>query len=512
MGDQVGIVYLVGAGPGDPGLLTRRGEALLRQAEVVVYDRLVAPELLELCPASAERVFVGKEGGRHPIPQQEINRLLVEHGRAGRRVVRLKGGDPFVFGRGGEEALALAEAGVPFEIVPGVTSAIAAPAYAGIPVTHRGLASSVAFVTGHEDPTKGESALDWPALARGADTLVFLMGVEHLEEIVQRLLAAGRPAEQPVALVRWGTTAQQERILATLGTVLAAARERGLKPPAVLVAGEVVRLAEKLSWFERRPLHGRRVLVTRARDQASVLAARLAELGAEPIEFPTIRIEPLADPAPLDAALERLGDFAWVVLTSANGVQAVFARLEAQGRDARAFAGVRVAAIGPATASALSARGLRADFVPRAFTSAAIAAELAPQVRPDERILLLRADIAPPSLAEELTARGAQVESVAAYRTVPDHGNRQRLEELLAQRAIDMVTFTSASTVRNLVDSLGNTALLEAPLIACIGPVTAAAARSLGLRVDVEATVHTIDGLLDAILATVNGSAHADRR
>ena len=503
-----GVVHLVGAGPGDPGLLTRRGEALLRRAEVVVYDRLVAPELLNFCRAAAQLGYVGKEAGGDRVSQAEINRLLVEFGRSGLEVVRLKGGDPFVFGRGGEEALALRAAGVPFEIVPGVSSALAAPACAGIPVTHRGLAASVTVATGHEDPSKPESSIAWSQLADGADTLVFLMGVEQLPTITERLLAAGRAADEPAALVRWATTPEQETLVATLATIADRARARDLKPPAVLVVGRVVDLREQLSWLEGRPLHGRRVLVTRAREQASALSERLAELGARPLEFPGIRIEPLRDAAELDAALARLGEFSWVILTSANGVRAAFERLAAVGRDARAFGGLRVGAIGPATAAALGERGIRADYVPTTFTSEAVAAELAPLLRPDDRILLLRADIAPRALVEQLGRSGAAVENVTAYRTVPDLGSRDEVRQLLRSGQLDAVTFTSSSTVRNLLDTLGDDArLLSHTLLACIGPVTAATASERGLRVDVVAQVHTIDGLVEALVEALSGRA-----
>jgi uroporphyrinogen III methyltransferase/synthase len=503
-----GVVHLVGAGPGDPGLLTRRGEALLRRAEVVVYDRLVAPELLRLCRAGAQLVYVGKEAGGDRVSQDEINRLLVELGRSGREVVRLKGGDPFVFGRGGEEALALRSAGVPFEIVPGVSSALAAPACAGIPVTHRGLAASVTIATGHEDPRKPESSIAWSQLANGADTLVFLMGVEQLPAITERLLAAGRSPDEPAALVRWGTTSEQETLIATLVTVADQARARDLKPPAVLVVGRVVDLQKRLSWREARPLHGRRVLVTRAREQASALSERLAELGARPLEFPGIRIEPLRDASELDAALARLGQFSWVILTSANGVRAAFERLAAAGRDARAFGGLRVGAIGPATAAALAERGIRADFIPTAFTSEAIASELAPLLSSDDRILLLRADIAPRVLVDQLGRSGAAVENVTAYRTVPDLGSRDEVRQLLRSGQIDVVTFTSSSTVRNLVDVLGDDRhLLSSCLVACIGPVTAATASERGLRVDVVAPLHTIEGLVEALVEALSRPA-----
>jgi uroporphyrinogen III methyltransferase/synthase len=506
-----GVVYLVGAGPGDPGLLTRRGEALLRAADVVVYDRLVAPSLLDLSPPTAEKIFVGKEGGGPSVPQRETTELLIERGLAGQCVVRLKGGDPFVFGRGGEEALDLRRAGVPFEIVPGVTSAIAAPAYAGIPVTHRGLASSVTFATGHEDPTKPESSIDWSRLARGGDTLVFLMGVEHLATIATHLIAAGRDPAEPSALVRWGTIAQQRTLRAPLGQIATLSREQDFRPPAVLVVGAVVDLAADLNWFERRPLFGRRILVTRAREQASALSEQLLALGAEPLEFPTIRIEPLADPEPLDRAVERLGQADWVILTSANGVRAVFERLTVLGRDARVFASTRVAAIGPATAASLLEHGIRPDFVPSAFTSEAIARELAPLVEPGQQVVLLRADIAPRILADQLARSGAEVENVAAYRTMPDLAGRDQILRRLERRQIDVVTFTSSSTVRNLVEGLGpaRTNLLDDPLLACIGPVTSATARELGLRVDLEASVHTVDGLVQALVERLGQTEEA---
>ncbi|MCC7104375.1 MAG: uroporphyrinogen-III C-methyltransferase [Chloroflexi bacterium] len=501
MAESGGLVSLVGAGPGDPGLLTRRGEALLRRAEVVVYDRLVAPELLGLCSPAAERIYVGKEGFGPSVSQDQITPLLVKLGQEGRRVVRLKGGDPFVFGRGGEEALALREAGVPFEIVPGVTSAIAAPACAGIPVTHRGLAASFMVATGFEDPTKPASDHDWAGLAHGADTLLFLMGVEHLEEIVSKLLEHGRPADEPAALVRRGTTPEQQTLVGTLETIAGLARERRLRPPAILVVGKVASLADQLGWLERRPLHGKRVLVTRAREQASALADRLAEQGARPLEFPSIKIQPLADPGSLDAALAELAGYAWVVFTSANGVRAAFERLERSHRDARAFGAARIAAIGPATAAGLAERGLRADLVSSGATAEAVAADLTPRVEPGQRVLLARADLAQPALAEALTAAGALVDDVVAYQTAPTMDGHDEVRRRLEAGEVDVVTFTSASTVRNLLAGLdGAQSLLARPLIACIGPVTAEAARARGLRVDLVAPTHTIDGLVDALV------------
>jgi uroporphyrinogen III methyltransferase/synthase len=497
-----GHVFLVGAGPGDPKLITVRGLECLARADVVVYDRLAAPELLDHVRPDAERIFVGKGPGRHTLPQEGIDALLVDLGRLGKTVVRLKGGDPFVFGRGGEEGLALARAGVSFEVVPGVTSAIAAAAAAGIPVTHRGIASSFTVATGHEDPTKPDSAIRWEHLATGADTLVFLMGVEQLGEIVASLVEAGRSADEPAAAVRWGTTPRQQVVVGTLRDIADRVREARLTPPAVLIVGKVVELRGELDWRSRLPLAGLRVLVTRARHQASQLSARLVELGATPVEYPVIEIRPVEAGGQFDAALALLSDFAWVVFTSTNGVDAVFDRLTAGGKDARALAASRVCAIGPSTAAALKSRGIVADWMPEQFITDALVAGFRQFDLLDREVLLARADIAPPGLAEGLRAQGARVTEVAAYRTVPAAARRDRLLTALEAREIDLVTLTSSSTVRNLVEGLnGRRDLLSDVVVGCIGPVTAATARELGLRVDVEAGEHTIDGLIAAIVS-----------
>ena len=498
---MAGSVYLVGAGPGDPKLITLRGLECLRSAEVVVYDRLASPHLLEHVQSSAELIFVGKEPGRRTMSQDQINRVLVEQALAGKSVVRLKGGDPYVFGRGGEEGLALSAAGVPFEVVPGVTSAIAAPSFAGIPVTHRGLASSFTVVTGHEDESAESSARDWRALASGAETLVFLMGVEHLQDIADNLLDAGRSPDEPTAVVRWGTTPEQEVLVGSLGDIAVRVEEVGIRPPAVLVVGEVVRLCEQLDWRARLPLAGVRVLVTRARGQASQLSGKLVELGATPIEYPVIEIRPVEDPTELDAALDGLGRFGWVVFTSANGVEAVFERLSATGRDSRAFGGSRVCAIGPGTAAALRSRGIHADWIPRQFLSNAIVADFRDYDLVGANVLLARADIAPPGLADGLRAQGARVTDVPAYRTVPAESSRHRVIGALEAGQIDVVTLTSSSTARNLVEGLGGRLdLLRDVTMACIGPVTASTARDLGLNVDILAAEHTIDGLVAALV------------
>jgi len=478
-------VYLVGAGPGDPGLLTRRGAELLARCDVVVFDRLASSALLELCPPAAERVSVGKGPGRVEMTQDAINELLVARGQAGATVVRLKGGDPFVFGRGGEEAEALRAAGVPFEIVPGITSAIAAPAYAGIPVTHRGLATHVTIVTGHEDPDKGRSDTDWAALARAGGTLVILMGAGHLPDIAARLIDGGRPPSTPIAAVRWGTRSDQRTVRGTLGTVDAL----GVEAPSAIVVGEVAAL--DLTWFESRPLFGRRVVVTRAREQASELRTQLEERGAEVIELPTIAIEPL------DFAVPDLAAADWIVFTSANGVTGFFDRLAVAGLDTRALGGCRVAAIGPGTASALADRGIRADLVPERFVAESLV-EAFPAG--PGAVVLARAAVARDVLPAGLAAKGWRVDVLDVYRTVmadPDPAAVARVRS----GDVDAITFTSSSTVENFVAAVGQISS-QIPVI-CIGPVTADTATARGLDVTATADPHTIDGLVTALVAAL---------
>ncbi|MHB1160785.1 MAG: uroporphyrinogen-III C-methyltransferase [Chloroflexota bacterium] len=501
---MAGKVYLVGAGPGDPGLLTLRGAELLCLAEVVVYDRLANPLLLDrhLSPR-AERIYAGKASSQHTLEQEEINRVLVAKAREGKSVVRLHGGDPFVFGRGGEEALALVAAGIPFEVVPGVTSAVAAPAYAGIPVSHRGQNTSFAVVTGHEDPTKLESTLCWDQLAAGVGTLVFLMGLKNLGVIVQRLMQHGRAADTPVAVIRWGSWTRQQTLVGTLGDIVERVAEARLRPPAVIVVGGVVGLRETLRWWDNRPLFGKRVLVTRSREQASSLSALLRDHGAEPVEVPVLEIVPPDSYDGLDGAIGSLGSYDWIVFTSANGVKALLERLEALGRDVRALGGARLAAIGPATAQALRRCRLHVDLVPSEYVAEEVASALISRGVAGKRVLLPRADLARDVLAPDLERAGAVVDDVVAYRTVPAMADLARLREQLAGGEIDVVTFASSSTVRYLVAGLGEEAraLLARPTIACIGPITAETARELGLRVDVVAAEHTIPGLVEAILS-----------
>ncbi|MGI9862579.1 uroporphyrinogen-III C-methyltransferase [Moorella naiadis] len=502
MENSKGKVYLVGAGPGDAGLLTIKGRECLARAEAVVYDRLLNPALLAWAPPEADRIYVGKAPDRHALSQEEINVLLVSLGRQGKQVVRLKGGDPFVFGRGGEEALALQAAGIPFEVVPGVTAAVAVPAYAGIPVTHRGLASTIALITGNEDPRKENSAINWEGLARAVDTLVFLMGMANLPHIVARLLACGRPPETPVALIRWGTRAEQETLVATLADVEGRAQANGFSNPAVIVVGQVVNLRANLAWLEGKPLFGRRVVVTRPRPQAAGLSRRLAEMGAEVLTMPVIRTEPPADWQPLDAALDTLQDLDWIIFTSANGVRYCWQRLLAKGRDVRSLAGIKIAAIGPATARALQERGIRADWQPREYVAEAVAAGLGPLLA-GQRVLLPRADIARTFLAADLRRRGAKVTEVAAYRTVMVQEDADCLKDMLAENKVAAVTFTSSSTVKAFLGLLGEEAgeLMAGVDVFCLGPVTAATAREAGLEVTATAAEYTEEGLAQAIEA-----------
>ncbi len=496
---MAGVVYLVGAGPGDPGLITVRGLELLESADVVVHDRLVDGRLLRRARPDAEVVDAGKTPGGEGARQGDIDALLIARASEGRSVVRLKGGDPFVFGRGGEEAMALSRSGVPFEVVPGITSAIAAPAYAGIPVTHRGVASSVTFVTGSESPGKPGTDVDWSALARTRGTLVVLMGWRSLESVVARLRAEGLDDGTPAALVERATGPRQRTVSGTLADVIEKGRARGLGPPVVAVFGGVAALREEIRWFDNRPLFGRRVLVTRSRAQAGALARLLERRGAEVVEIPTIRIEPPRDYGELDAALHRLPGFDWVVFTSTNAVDAVFDHLRAGGLDSRALHGTRVAAIGRSTARSLHDAGITADLVASQSISEGLVKEMAALHVSGSRILVPGAETRREALAAGLAELGAEVDVVAAYRTVAVEDSPAAVEAALAD-GIDAATFTSSSTVRGLVRLLdGDVGKLDGVDVACIGPVTAAEARSAGLDVAILAGESTVEGLVEAI-------------
>jgi uroporphyrinogen III methyltransferase / synthase len=498
---RAGVVYLVGAGPGDPGLMTARSLDLIAGADAVFYDRLIPPGALEGARSDAELVYVGKQPGVPSVPQEEIGERLVEAARAGRSVIRLKGGDPFVFGRGGEEGEALREAGIEFEVVPGVTAGIAATAYAGIPVTHRDDASAVAFVTGHEDPGKEESALDWEALARFPGTLVFYMGVKRLAQNATSLIEAGRDPGEPAAAIERGTWPGQRTVTATLGTIAETVGREEIKAPALIVVGEVARRREQLEWLERRPLHGRRVVVTRARAQASGLAATLRSLGAEVVELPAIRIEPQIDREEVRKVAGGLGAYELICITSPNGARLLFEAMEAAGLDARALAGVTVAAIGPGTARALAERGVLADVVPERFVAEGLLEALEDEEVAGARVLVARAAEARDVLPDALRERGAEVKVLALYETVREQPGEEDIE---AAQSADYVTFTSSSTVTNLIEALGERFPKSARVVS-IGPITSGTAREAGLEVAVEAERHDVDGLLAALLADAAG-------
>jgi uroporphyrinogen III methyltransferase/synthase len=494
---RAGVVYLVGAGPGDPGLMTLRSVELIASADVVLHDRLIPDGALSHARDDAELVYVGKRPGDPAMPQREIEELMAARARAGHSVVRLKGGDPFVFGRGGEEAAAMHDAAVPFEVVPGITAGVAAPAYAGIPVTHRDDAGAVAFVTGHEDPAKEESAIDWEALARFPGTLVLYMGVGRAGQIADSLIEAGRNPAEPAAAVERGTLPGQRTVTATLEGLAGAIEQEGLRAPAILLIGDVAARRDRISWLERRPLHGRRVVVTRARAQASGTARSLAALGADVVELPAIRIEPRLDSEEVRAAVANLHSYALICLTSPNAVRLLFEAMAAQGRDARALANATVAAIGPGTAAALGERGVIADLVPERFVAESLVAALAELDVQGKPVLLARAAEAREVLPDALRERGAELDVVALYETVAEDPDPAALD---AAADADYVTFTSSSTVRNLLAAVGDRFPTGARVVS-IGPVTSETAREAGLEVHVEAERHDPSGLIDALVA-----------
>jgi len=508
-----GRVFLVGAGPGDPGLITVRGRQLLESAEVVIYDYLANRQLLRYVPAAAERIYAGKRGdGQHTHSQEEINNLLVDRALAGRTVVRLKGGDPFIFGRGGEEIEALARENILFEVVPGVTSASAAATYAGIPITHRAFTSSVAFITGHEDPTKENSHIAWDKLATGVGTIVIYMGIKNLDSIAGNLIRHGRAPETPVAVVRWASTPEQRTVTGTLATIAEIVRDTSLKPPAIVVVGEVVHLRDTINWFEKRPLFGKRLLVTRTREQASDLVVRLEGLGAQCLEYATIRIEPPPSLEEADREIGRLDRYDWLLFTSVNAVTFFFDRLFHQGLDVRALGSAAIGVVGKATAEALRSYGLKADLMPADFTGDGLAEALVRQGVSGRKILIPRALHARESLPEILRRAGAEVTVAPVYHNVlPTEFDgveaRAALRAEFEEKRIDMVTFTSSSTVANFVklldlDGPAEVAeLLRGVAVAAIGPITGETARKLGLTVHVQPESHTIPALVRAINA-----------
>ena len=496
--EKTGKVYLVGAGPGDLGLVTLRAKECIERADVIVYDHLANPEMLAWAREDAEVLYAGKKAGEHALKQDEINKLLVEKAREGKQVVRLKGGDPFVFGRGAEEAKAIVDAGIPFEIVPGITSAIAGPAYAGIPVTHRAENSHVTFFTGHEDPSKIKSAVDYAGLAKLGGTQVMLMGVERIDAITKEMLSHGVRADLPVALVRWATTGRQETLTGTLSDIAKKAVDLGFESPAVAVFGEVVALRKELNWYEHRPLFGKRIVVTRTRKQAGALSSQLRELGADVFELPTIRIEPPTDLREFAELVQDAHLYDWIVFTSPNGVDAFFEIFYKLYDDAREIGGAKIAAIGPATTQRVREFHLHVDLQPDEFVAEAIVREFQKQGGVENlRILLARAEKARDVLPRKLSKLGAIVDEAFAYRTVPETRDITGARRRLLDEGADLITFTSSSTVENFV-ALG----LPWPKgmkVASIGPITSKTAIEHGLKIDIEARRHDIDGLVEAI-------------
>jgi len=495
-----GKVYLIGAGPGDPGLFTLKGVQCLKRADVVIYDHLVSEEILAHAQTSVRMIYAGKEGGKHTLTQDQINHCLVEEAEKGLVVARLKGGDPFIFGRGGEEVEILAGKGIPFEIVPGVTSAIAVPAYAGIPLTHRSHASTVAFITGHEDPTKEESHIDWRSLA-GIETLVFLMGVKNLPNITSSLIMAGKSPETLAALIRWGTTAEQETLVGNLANLAQLAKTRGIKPPSILVVGSVVTLRPILNWFEIKPLFGRGVVITRPEAQTEEFLDLLHQEGARTYLFPTIKIAPPEDYADLDKAIDSMASYNWLIFTSANAVRFFFQRLQESAKDLRDLKGTRICAIGPTTAREVEKQGITVDLVPTVFTSEGILDALCHQDMAGKSVLIPRAAKARDVLPHGLTRAGARVDCITAYRTVPSGRKRAELDRLMKEGLVDVITFTSPSTVENFIKIMGADHPLPPKVkVACIGPVTAEATRKAGLNVDILQERYTVPALVQRLV------------
>jgi len=502
-----GKVFIVGAGPGDPGLLTLKGKACLEQADVVLFDYLANPALLDFSPPESEKIYVGRRGRGTYRSQDEINQLLVNKGREGKCVVRLKGGDPFVFGRGGEEAEVAAEAGLSYEVVPGVTSAVAVPAYAGIPVTHRTLASTVTFVTGHEDPMKAESVLEWPRLATVNGTLVFLMGVNNLPTIVEKLLAEGKEPQTPVALIRWGTYMRQQSLTGTLVDIVGKAKSVNLHPPTVIVIGAVVGLRDRLNWFERRPLFGKRILVTRPKHQSAAFSRLLEGFGAEPVECATLEIIPPESWKDMDEAIEALSTYQWLVLTSVNGVRAFMERLKFHRRDIRSLSGLRLCCIDPRTAEEADMFGIHADCIPDEYQAEGVIETMKQAGVAGQRVLIPRAEVAREILPHQLRAMGATVDVVTAYRAIPPSVEFEQLKQQLQERAIHFMTFASSSTVRNFCQLFESQEELKQlathTTIACIGPITAKTVEECGLSVGLIAKENTIPALAEAIVEYV---------
>jgi uroporphyrinogen III methyltransferase/synthase len=502
MTPSTGKVYLIGAGPGDPGLITVKGLECVKKADVIVYDYLANERLLDHRRPDAELIYVGKQGGRHTLPQEEISSLIVQKAREGKVVARLKGGDPFIFGRGGEEAEELADHGIPFEVVPGVTAATAVPTYAGIPLTHRDHTASVAFVTGHEDPEKAESRLHWDKLATGIGTLVFFMGMKNLPYIVEHLVSNGRSADTPVAAIQWGTRTDQRVVTGTLKDIVQKVATAKLGPPSIVVVGDVVRLRDRINWYESKPFFGKRIVVTRSRDQASVFAEMLIDRGATTVEFPTIDVVPPASWTELDGAIDVLSTYHWVVFTSANAVRFFFERLLQRQKDVRSLKGAMICAVGPKTAEALELHGIRADLIPSEFKAEGVLAALGGGRVKGLRFLIPRAKVARELIPDKLREAGADVTVATAYENMKPKADVERVRKLFAEKKISAVTFTSSSTVNNFIELIGQKEykqFLDGVVVACIGPVTAKTAEEQGMQVDIMPKDYTIPALVDAM-------------
>ncbi len=503
MSEQYGKIYLIGAGPGDPGLITLKAMECIKSADAVVYDYLASPVLLQYAKKDAQIIYVGKKGGDHTLSQDGINDLIINMAKEGLNVARLKGGDPFIFGRGGEEAELIAENSIPFEIIPGVTSAISAAAYAGIPLTHREHASSVSIITGHEDPTKKTSSIEWEAFAKSKSTLVFLMGVKNLPGIVKNLQNHGKNPKTAVALIRWGTTPKQQSVTGVLGDIVEKVKKAGLKSPAIIVIGSVVKLKDKLKWFENLPLLGKKIVVTRARAQASAFVTLLRKYGAECIEIPTIKISAPKDNLLLEKNIDDIDSFDWVIFTSVNGVKFFFDTLFAKNLDVRALGHLKFACIGPVTKEKLKEFGIISDVLPETYRAESVVKAFSDREIKDKKILIPRAKEARAILPDQLKEMGAYVHEVTAYETSLVDSDKTTIVKMLENNEIDIVTFTSSSTVKNFVDLLPSDKyreLIKDITTACIGPITDKTAESLGFKPDIVATNYTIEGLVDSIL------------
>lgn len=497
-------IYLIGAGPGDPGLLTLKAKEILETADVVIYDYLANQAFLKFCKPASELIYVGKRGGSHTLSQDKINQLLLEKAKQNLVVARLKGGDPYIFGRGGEEAQELAKVGIDFEVIPGITSAIAAPSYAGIPLTHREYSSSVCFITGHEDPGKESSSHNWSALANSGSTLVFLMGVKNLALISEKLIQAGLDKNVPASLIRWGSTCHQESMTANIGNIAKRSEEKSLKPPAILVVGQVVKLKDQLGWFEKKPLFGQGVVVTRAREQASKLVDLLHNQGACCFEFPTISIEPLPDYSQLKKTISSIHEYDWVIFTSVNGVKFFWNQLEAMNKDTRTLGNCQVGAIGPATADLLRTKGVHPDFVPKDYVAESIVEGLLEKGVLDQKVLIPRAEKAREILPQKLSQAGAKVEVIPVYQTKLTQQDGLEIIQAMQDKKVQYITFTSSSTVRNFFQLVSQDSLRDfvpdQVSLACIGPVTAKTLEEYGFKADIIPEKYTISALTESLI------------